>query len=435
MALGPSLDFNILATLMHRDRYMALSGSVPTELLDDSTAAMIRWLAVYFDAHPDHLIVEPSALLTLMRLRGKLSEDQAHIMGAICQRLAQPIDPSVMENTVQTLEELRLSGEAAALVTRYQAGEEIDIVQELSILAHRTQERVKRSSGAKWADGDPLAYLERDAEDSGLQWEFLPILHGTMKGLNEGDNIALAAPTNAGKTSFLCRAAVEFAHQVHRDGLYDGRPMLYLVNEGTEERITNRIFQTAVSKPFPEVLQMARAGTLVPAFCEYVGRRDAIRVANIHGMNIGQVSRIIDAHSPWMVVTDMTGRIRANGNTGGANDIGQLEDVWNSQRELAAIMKYIHFGTIQVSAEGFDQLYPPISALQNSKTGVQTTLDMLLMLGYVRNQEALKNVRGLSTPKSKFARAGYDDEQKFEVVFDKHRNIWDSGAVAAPGKD
>ena len=128
---------------------------------------------------------------------------------------------------------------------------------------------------------DISGILERDAEDSGLQWEFLPILHGTMKGLNEGDNIALAAPTNAGKTSFLCRAAVEFAHQVHRDGLYEGRPMLYLVNEGTEERITNRIFQTAVSKPFPEVLQMARAGTLVPAFCEYVGRRDAIRTSRI----------------------------------------------------------------------------------------------------------------------------------------------------------
>lgn len=434
MTTAKSLDYNILAALAKRERYISLHSAVPQEMLDETTGSMLKWYGLYYKEHPDHLMIEPSALLTLMRLRGKLSDEQVHVTQAICDRLAHPIDQQVLESTVQTLEELRLSGEAAALIQRYNQGDEIDIAFELQQLTHRTMERVRRQSGAKWADEDPLVYLSEDADDSGLQWEWMPLLHGTMKGLRPGDNIGTAAPTNAGKSSFFCRGIVEFAHQAYRDGLYPGRPALYLVNEGTDRRITNRIFQSAIRRSFPETLAMAREGTLLPAFCDYVGRRDAIRVVNIHGLNTAQVSRIIDAHEPWLVVTDMTGRIRANTNSGGMNDVSQVEDVWNTMREFATIQEFIHWGSIQVSAEGFDVLYPPISALQNSKTGIQTTLDMLIMLGYVRNQDALKNIRGISTPKSKFARAGQDDEQKFEVIFDKHRNMWDSGAIAAPGR-
>lgn len=430
-----SLDLNILRALSKRDRFNALHGAVPAEMLDDSTGSMLKWMGLYFKEHPDHLMIEPSALMTLMRLRGKLGEDQTRVMEAICERLAQPLDQTVLDSTVQTLEELRLSGESAAIIQRYNDGEEIDLAFELAQLTRRTMERVQRQSGAKWADEDPLVYLMEDADDSGLQWEWLPMMHATMKGLRVGDNIGTAAPTNAGKSSFFCRGAVEFAHQVYRDNLFPGRPLLYLVNEGTDKRITNRLFQSAVRKSFPETLRMAQQGALLPAFCDYVGRRDAIRVANIHGMNTAQISRIIDAHEPWMVITDMTGRIRANGNAGGMNDVSQVEDVWNTMREFAAIQEFIHWGSVQVSAEGFDMLYPPISALQNSKTGIQTTLDMLIMIGMVRNQEALKMVRGLSTPKSKFARAGHDDEQKFEVVFNKHENMWDCGTLAAPAKE
>lgn len=101
---------------------------------------------------------------------------------------------------------------------------------------------------------------------------------------------------------------------------------------------------------------------------------------NIHGKNVSQVEQIIEHFNPYVVVTDMTGRIRSVSNRGGgANDIQQLEEVWNGMRELAAIHDFLHMGTIQVSAEGFDQLFPALSAMQNSKTGIQTTLDLCLM--------------------------------------------------------
>jgi hypothetical protein len=170
---------------------------------------------------------------------------------------------------------------------------------------------------------------------------------------------------------------------------------------------------------------MAREGKLVPAYEKIVGKRDAIRLVNIHGMNVSQVAKIIEAHKPYMVITDMTGRIRANGNSKGMNELQELEEVWNSMRELSAMLKFIHIGTIQVSAEGMDQLYPPLTAMQWSKVGIQTTLDLCIMVGAHQNPEqGLEDLRGISTPKNKLSRSGKRAENKFEVVFNPELNQW-----------
>lgn len=87
------------------------------------------------------------------------------------------------------------------------------------------------------------------------------------------------------------------------------------------------------------------------------------------------------------------------------------------------IQQYAHMGTVQVSAEGFDMLYPPISALQNSKTGIQTTLDMCIMMGALVNPTA-QFLRGISTPKNKLARSGANSLVQFEAVFNPNDNTW-----------
>lgn len=85
--------------------------------------------------------------------------------------------------------------------------------------------------------------------------------------------------------------------------------------------------------------------------------------------------------------------------------------------------EFVHMGTVQVSAEGFDMLYPPLSAMQNSKTGIQTTLDLCLMMGALQDAN-LRHLRGLSTPKNKMARTGKASLTQFEVNFKPERNIW-----------
>ena len=416
-----SLDRHILIALMPRAKYRALLGAVPKDMLDGHTSSLLDWFGVYFQAYPDDDKIDLDALLTTMRLRANLDAAQLAVTTAILNQLREPVAESIILQTQNQLEELAFAGKAGAVLASYNSGDDVDLTFELHRLAAESRKRIDTSSGAKWADGDVLGYIEADADNSGLQLTTFPTLHTRIKGLRGGHNICVSAPTDKGKTSLIIKLMVDFAKQART--LFPDRPALYCVNESLAEVLTPRVYQTALELSRDELLSMARAGTLVPAYEAVVGRRDGIRMVNIHGMNTGQVSRIIEAHNPYLVVTDMTGRLRSASNSSGMNDIAQLEEAWNTMRELAAMQDFVHIGTSQVSMEGFDCLFPPLSAMQNSKVGIQTTLDMCIMMGALNNTEVL-NLRGISTPKNKLARTGCSSTNQLEVHFVPERNQW-----------
>ena len=141
-------------------------------------------------------------------------------------------------------------------------------------------------------------------------------------------------------------------------------------------------------------------------------------------MSVSQVARVIEQHNPFLVITDMTGRIKAN-TAGVSTDIKQLEDIWDDFRGLAAIHKFIHIGTAQISAEGMDTLYPPLTAVQNSKVGIQTTWDLAIFIGALQTvTPETELLRGISTPKNKLARSGKRSLLKTETYFQPEKNIW-----------
>ena len=418
-----SLDKNILMALMPRVKYKSLIGAVPTSMLDGHTSSLLDWYGLYFNTYPDAERIDLDALLTMMRLRANLDTTQLAVTNAILNQLREPVAPEIILQTQNQLEELAFAGKAGAVLAAYNNGDDVDVTFELQRLSAESRRRIDTSAGAKWADGDVLQYIEADADNSGLQLTTFPALHNRIKGLRGGHNICVSAPTDKGKSSLLIRLLVDFAKQAKE--LYPGRPALYCVNESTAEVLTPRVYQTACGLSRAKLLEDARAGLLVPAYEGIVGARDAIRLVNIHGMNTSQVARIIEAHEPYIVVTDMTGRIRSGSNSGGMNDVAQLEEAWNTMRELAAMQDFIHCGTTQVSAEGMDMLFPPLSAMQNSKVGIQTTLDLCIMMGALNNVEC-QNLRGISTPKNKLARTGCSSTNQIEVHFTPELNQWDS---------
>ena len=416
-----SLDKNILIALMPRVKYRALYSAVPSEMMDGHTNNLLEWFGVYFQTYPDATDIDLDALLTMMRLRANLDTAQLAVTSAILNQLRIPVDESIILQTQNQLEELAFAGKAGAVLAAYNQGDDVDLTFELHRMAAESRRRIDTSTGAKWADGDVLDYIEADADNSGLQLTTFPTLQSRLKGLRGGHNICVSAATDKGKTSIIIRLLVDFAKQAK--DVYPDRPALYCVNESLAEVLTPRVYQTALGLTREELLTKARAGTLVKAYESVVGKRDSIRMVNIHGMNTSQVARIIEAHNPYLVVTDMTSRLRSASNSSGMNDIAQLEEAWNTMRELAAMQDFVHIGTSQVSMEGFDMLYPPLSAMQNSKVGIQTTLDLCIMMGALNNTEVF-DLRGISTPKNKLARTGCSSTNQVEVYFSAEKNEW-----------
>lgn len=427
------LDKNLLHALKERKRFNTLEYAVPTEMFTQDTVNMIKWFKRYFKRYTEHNEIDIDTLETFIKLEGKLNDDQHVIIKSLLRGLREPVPEDVIRATVSQLNELRFAGEAEMLIKRYNDGAEIDLLTELMMLSQISKQRIETQDKAMWEDSDIWELIQDDADDSGYKLTCLPAeLHENLKGLNVGDNVCVALPTDKGKTSLLCRIAECLAEQ-HKQFLADGtepefRPILYLVNEGMAKRLTPRVYQTVLKMNREELNRVGLTGgsaKITEMYNKIVGRRDAIRLVDIHGMSIGQVARIIEAHNPFCVISDMTGRIKAP-SAQGANDVAQLEQVWDAMRQLAAIHQFIHIGTAQISVEGMDTMFPPLTALQNSKTGIQTTLDLAIFGGAWLNPQSDHDAltRGLSTPKNKLVKSGCKSLNKVEVQVDFEKNLW-----------
>ncbi|UVN13552.1 DNA helicase [Pseudomonas phage vB_PaeP_FBPa18] len=76
-----------------------------------------------------------------------------------------------------------------------------------------------------------------------------------MKGLHAGASVLVAAPPDAGKTSFMAWIAVHIAPQLKR--YFDpGRPILWLNNEGKGRRIKPRLYSAALGMTVGEILAL-----------------------------------------------------------------------------------------------------------------------------------------------------------------------------------
>lgn len=421
------MDLNIMAVLANRRRYKNLRPAVPDQMLSGDAQVMLQWFGAYFEAFPTHDHIDWGSMASFMAMRNtNATEEQKAMTGLLLKKLQAPVGQDIINGLSAQLIELDMAGRVGAMLEQYNNNGEIDLSFELQMLAAKTLRMKTEGTGAGWADGGFLEYMALEEDEGGLQWELFPTLKANLRGLQKGDNVGLAAPTDKGKTSLICALVNGFQRQAKT--LYPGQPTLILVNEGTRERVTNRMRQTVVGVNREEMWKLSESGEAQRIFAEAMGGMDMVRVENIHGKNTSQVQRIIEQHRPHLVVTDMTGRIRASSNkSGAANDFSQLEEVWNDMREMAAIQEFAHMGTVQVSVEGFNMLHPALSAVQNSKTGIQTTWDLGLFMGALTNPDAA-DMRGISTPKNKLARSGRKSHQMFQAHFTAGENKWEEYA-------
>ena len=437
-------DIDILRYFMSRKQFQSTYNSLPTGLFDLDTLNVLKWFKYYYQKYKDDGSINVDKLTMLIKLDSGIDKDGFALMQPMLKQLKQPIDPVVNAAILEQLEERRLAGEIALLHRQFEDGKEVDFSFEVLNKAQESHKRRKVKHQGSWEDGDVWQMVQEDADNSGYLLDFLPRdFYMKLKGLNAGDNICIAAPTNKGKTSFLANIAVTCAKQhkakyeayveettaegwTQPDGFRPmvWQPVLYLVNEGTSRKITPRIYQTALGLNREKLFELGASGKLESAYQKVLGRRDAIRLVDVHGYTVNEVARVIEQHNPFMVITDMTGRMRVQGGSG-SNDVAQLEEAWETMRVQAAIQQFIHVGTVQISAEGFNNYYPPLSAVQNSKTGIQTTWDLAIYIGAMNEPaEGQEGTRGLSTPKSKMARSGYKDVIQCLTWFSAEVNTW-----------
>lgn len=387
--------------------------------LQPETHSLLKWLKSYYKTQPSAQQVSTDDLLTYMQFKQVPAEALAIAEAQL--RTIRPLTPEATAVYSKALTQNLVAADMREALRKFEL-DELDLEQKYPALF---EDFVNPESAIEW-ETDVVGAVQRELEDYGWNLNFLPFGEA-LRGVRRGHNILVAAPTDMGKTWFLCRMAVHLLEQIlkeWREELKENpeaklRPILFATNEQAADIILTRAVQTVLCKSLHELADLPN---LREIYAEYVPD-GALRIQNVHGQSAQQVAALAAKYNAQVLITDMTQRCGWTGGYGSEHQ--DLEAVWNYFREQAILKDFLHVGTSQISIEGHDQLFPPLTALKQSKTGIQNTVDLAIYIGARTGTDAVyEKLRGISTPKNKLQRAGFRRYNTAQVQVQFETNTW-----------
>ena len=368
------MDKLLLVCLANRNRYKALFKSVPLETVGTTTAWLLKSYGTFFERNPKKQEVDFDVLRTMVRLKLDNEEAATPALKLIDMASKARATPEQIDNVTRQLHERGFAGRLATMVNLYNDGEEIDLSYETYKESMSVRKLLGCAAESMFTEPDIHEILAEAARDVGLKFR-QTCLQETIKGLLPPISIAFCSSVDSGKTSMLCDAMTFFAPQCAK--MFPGRPIIWFSNEGSVREIWPRLYSAALDKSGPQLAEMS-ADELYKAYEDDM-------LANF------KMPGVEKRHE-------------------------KMEALFQEVREMAALHGFIAFSTVQLSSEGLDQLYPPMSALKDSKIGLQGALDIQINMGKL-NDPAYAMIRGFSTPKNKRKIPGKPGDVRSEVLF------------------
>ena len=403
------LDIALLKIMKYRNDYKKIVGSVPRAAMHEKTLALLDDFGKYFEKFPEHERVDLQVFLPRFKQwHPGMTDEMFANYTTILSNIQADVDESTRDGILNDMYEAEAATKAANLCREYVDGVlRMPLADALSAVI----DVYKINTGAKaanWIDTDIGDLLQDEIDEAGVQWR-LRCLRESMRPLRPGDFGIIAARPDKGKTTFLASEVTHMANQLPED-----KNIIWLNNEGPGRRIIPRLYQAALGTTMAETVELHKSGKLVQMYEEILGRKDRIRVVDIHGYHVGQVEAIIENMNAGIVIFDMIDHIRGFG--GEARTDLQLEEMYKWARERAVKYSCICLATSQISNEGDGLIFPTLPMLKDSKTGKQGACDFQLMIG-ASNDDNLRYARYVSLPKNKLRREGFPSDPRCEVKF------------------
>jgi replicative DNA helicase len=418
-----SLDLSVLRVLKHRDRFERIAASVPARALDPKTVIVMKDFAKFFKEFPDMQRVDFDKFRALFKLaHPSLKEDTLSVYDTWFRQLEEDEPEAVERGLMKRLMETATAFDLAALIEKYNNGDEVDIRSGLMSYLDSYDSLIGRATKSPQVL-DPIEdLLTEEANHFGLAWRW-PCLQRHMRPLRPGDFVIMAGRPDKGKTTALTDNLTHMAAQVDQLWPGENRSILWFNNEGPGKRIVTRCFQSALNATMEDLVKFNQEGTIRKRYIEALGGRGgALRVFDVHDMWNHEVEDIIRMHKPAMIVFDMLDNLRYGGDVGngGQRTDQVLEAMYQWGRVRGVKYDCPVIATSQISADGDGIQYPTLSMLKDSKTGKQGAADAIVTIGAV-NDPVLENNRYIGCTKNKLAITGMSKSPQQELRFDGSR--------------
>lgn len=408
------LDKVLLGLMKDKKMFLQLYSAIPAEtpIIDAPTRALLNDYDKYFKAYPSHNAIDKDTFFPrFFQWHPNLKPEQKqYYTMVIDQVFAKDIDDDQRKNIMSWLAEVEMATTMANLAEQYNSG---DLDEDLYAKIIDITDQYKKRADVRfdnWIDEDIGSLLQDDLNDDGVSFR-LNCLNKHMRKLRGGDFGIVAGRPNKGKTSWIASEISFMAPQLDPD-----KNVIWLNNEGPGRRIVPTVYRAALGLTVPELGAIAESGEAERRYIEIMGRRDRVRVIDIHGWTNGMVERVLEENNPGIIVYDMIDKIKGFGSAA-RTDLG-LEMMYDWARERSVKFNSIGLATSQISVDGDGLMFPTMGMLKDSKTGKQGACDFQIMIG-ASNDPSYANSRFIGVVKNKLSRAGIPEDPKAEVMFNR----------------
>lgn len=192
------MDCLLLHAMRDVNRFTGLSPHIPRDLVGQDTLALLEWYKVYTRVYPGDTYIDLDKLSTLVSL--KLSDPESV---GIVQNVIQVVknahfSADSIAGVHTMLYEAKVAGAAAALITKYQSGGDVDIIQGLHTLTQDAMTSARNSAIESWDQSSIDSMLFENNPVGGIKWSLEP-LRDYVGGIHAGDSVLVAARPDRGK--------------------------------------------------------------------------------------------------------------------------------------------------------------------------------------------------------------------------------------------
>lgn len=413
-----SLDLAVLRVIKRKEQFDKVEQFISNTGIDENTKVMVTCFKAYFVAHPNDLVIDMDIFRHLFfnKWYPKLNKETTEVYSLFIDRICDDVTLEQQASIVNALIENEMVTLLANDIEEYQNEGEFDIVHRV---ASRQEAAKQLMEIVATCDYGTLDTLDLKPESSCRYLWHLQSLAMSCRPVEGGDNIAVVALSDVGKTSFVSQMMVSIARQTTK-------PIIWLNNEGPRERVQYRMYGMMLGVPKSEIMKMRTAGTLRQALHDQFGRDDPIRIYDIHGFTTAQIEELIknvhEEHGVAAVLWDMIANIEMTNASQYSRDDKVMEAKYQWTRMLGTKYDYPNIMTCQQSHDKEWVQWPSKHMMKDSKIGVQGALDMILFI--TQPEEAAKEAqRFLCAPKNKLSLEG-QPTLRMECRFDKTLGLY-----------
>lgn len=411
------IDLALLRIIKYKDAFDKVHRYIPRSAIDKRTKLVADDIAKYFKENEEAEVIDFASFRSMFftSWHKGLGKEKCDYFNQVINKMKTDVSESVRKNIVNNLLELEFATDVANVLQEYEQGEEIDIIPVVSNLVDKVKESIEKSDSYEFADFDDSTIDEDGMDDSGQRWH-IEEMNEIYRNILGGDQYIVAARPGVGKTTFITHL-----NSLIAQSLASNKIIVWFNNESRRQRIVSRQIQSALGKTNSELATMKKEGTLFDAYVAAMGRKDRVRVFDIHGKNNIHLEDILESigeDNIGAIVFDMLDKVKFPTRKDLRED-QRLEELYSWSRELGVKYNCATFPTSQVSADGEGEMWPTEDMLKDSKTGKQGATDGIIMIGK-SDDPTLARYRYVSMPKTKSKREGKSD-MRATVMFDEDR--------------